>query len=134
MVDVARTNAGHDEVDVAFRVHDLATPLPFADASLGGVLAVLVLQHLPQPSAFLAEIRRCLRPGGHVLLTAPTHDRASPTSQNLYWRLRAACYLHVPGVVRFADPDSLVPLVEDQGLTVVRCEHRPGAVAVLARR
>ena len=82
----------------------------------------------------ISRVLAAMCSGGHVLLTAPTHDRASPTSQNLYWRLRAACYLHVPGVVRFADPDSLVPLVEDQGLTVVRCEHRPGAVAVLARR
>lgn len=133
MVEVARTRAAGDEVDVRFEVHDVRTPLRFADASLGGVLAVLVLQHLSHPAAFMAEIRRCLRPGGHLLITAPGRDSASPTSQTLYWRLRAVCYQHVPGVVRFYDTGSLRRLVEDQGLTVVECTGEPGRVSVLAR-
>ena len=107
MVEVARTRAALDEVDATFDVHDISAPLRFADASLGGVLAILVLQHLPHPAAFIAEIRRCLRPGGHLLITAPARDSMSRTSQNLYWRLRAACYLLVPGVVRFYDTNSL---------------------------
>src|SRR5438128_7420168 len=119
MVEVARTRAARDEVDATFDVHDVSAPLRFGDVSLGGVLAILVLQHLPHPPAFLAEIRRCLRPGGHLLITAPARDRSSLTSQNLYWRLRAACYHLVPGVVRFYDTSSLSRLVEDQGLTVV---------------
>ena len=92
MVEVARTRAARDEVDATFDVHDVSAPLRFADASLGGVLAILVVQHLPHPAAFIAEIRRCLRPGGHLLITAPARDSTSLTSQNLYWRLRAACY------------------------------------------
>ena len=89
MVEVARTRAARDEVDATFDVHDVSAPLRFADASLGGVLAILVLQHLPHPAAFIAEIRRCLRPGGHLLITAPARDSTSLTSQNLYWRLRS---------------------------------------------
>jgi hypothetical protein len=49
----------------------------------------------------------------------PDRDSTSLTSQNLYWRLRAACYRRMPGVVRFYDTNSLPRLVEDQGLTVV---------------
>ena len=90
MVEVARTRAARDEVDATFDVHDVSAPLRFADASLGGVLAILVLQHLPHPAAFIAEIRRCLRPGGHLLITAPARDGTSLTSQNLYWRLRGS--------------------------------------------
>src|SRR5204863_1237653 len=101
------------------------------DASLGGVLAILVLQHLPHPAGFIAEIRRCLRPGGHLLITAPARDTTSLTSQNLYWRLRAACYHLVPGVVRFYDMNSLPRLVEDPGLTVVDCKADSGRVSVL---
>ena len=74
MVEVARTRAARDEVDATFDVHDVSAPLRFADASLGGALAILVLQHLPHPAAFIAEIRRCLRPGGHLLITAPARD------------------------------------------------------------
>ncbi len=133
MVEVARRRAERHEVDATFDVHDVGAPLRFSDASLGGVLAVLVLQHLPHPAAFIAEIRRCLCPGGHLLITAPARDSRSVTSQNLYWRLRAACYLHVPGVVRFYDTSSLPRLVEHGGLTVVECNGEPGHVSVLAR-
>jgi SAM-dependent methyltransferase len=133
MVEVARTRAARDELDATFDVLDVSAPLRFADASLGGVLAILLVQHLPHPAAFIAEIRRCLRLGGHLLITAPVRDGRSLTSQNLYWRLRAACYLRVPGVVRFYDTSSLPHLVEDEGLTVVECNGEPGRVSVLAR-
>ena len=133
MVEVARTRAARDKVEVTFDVRDVSAPLLFADASLGGVLAILVVQHLPHPAAFIAEIRRCLRPGGHLLITAPARDSTSLTSQNLYWRLRAACYHLVPGVVRFYDTNSLPRLVEDQGLTVIQRNGGPGRVIVLAR-
>ena len=133
MVQAARTRAARDEVGATFGVGDVSGPLRFADASLGGVLAILVLQHLPDPAAFIAEIRRSLRPGGHLLVTAPARDSTPRTSQGLYWRLRAACYLLVPGVVRFYDANSLTRLVQDQGLTVVECTVEPGRVSVLAR-
>ncbi len=133
MIEVARTRAARDEVHARFDVHDVSAPLPFADASLGGVLAILVLQHLADPGAFINEIRRCLRPGGHLLITAPSHTRTSPTSQNLYWRLRTACYVHVPGIVRFSDTNSLPQLVQNHGLTVVECSGEPSGVSVLAR-
>jgi len=133
MVQVARTRAAREEVDASFEVYDVRAPLRFADASLGGVLAILVLQHLRHPAAFIAEIRRCLRPGGHLLITAPARGSTPRTSQHLYWRLRAACYHLVPGVVRFYDADSLTRLVQDHGLTVVECKAEPGRVSVLAR-
>ena len=133
MVEVARTRAPRDDVDATFDVHDVSAPLRFADASLGGVLAILVLQHLPHPAAFIAEIRRCLRPGGHLLITAPVRDATPLTEPSLCFRLRAVCYQHVPGVVRFYDASSLPHLVEDQGLTVLECNGEPSRVSVLAR-
>ena len=133
MVEVARARAARDDVDATFEVHDVSGPLRFADASLGGVLAVLVLQHFAHPAAFIAEIRRCLRPGGHLLITAPVRDATSLKSQSLYWRLRGTCYQRVPGAVRFYDTRTLASLVEDQGLTVVDCKGESGRVTVLAR-
>ena len=88
MVDVARDRAARDDLDVAYEVADVGTRLPFADGSLGGVLAILVIQHLPDPARFVTEIRRCLRPGGHLLLTAPDRQVAPLTTGSLYWRLR----------------------------------------------
>jgi SAM-dependent methyltransferase len=133
MVEVARARAERDGVAATFAVHDVAAPLRFADASLGAVLASLVLQHLSHPAAFITEIRRCLRPGGCLLMTAPARDSRTLTTPNPYWRLRAAFYHHVPGVVRFYDPCSLPRLVQDRGLTVVECNGEPGRVTVLAR-
>jgi SAM-dependent methyltransferase len=133
MVEVARTRAAREVVDATFNVDDVSAPLRFADASLGGVLAILVLQHLPHPAAFIADVRRCLRPGGHLLITAPARDSSSLTSDNLYWRLRAGCFRLLPGVVRFYDTNSLPRLVEGQGLTVVQCDGEPGRVSVLVR-
>jgi SAM-dependent methyltransferase len=133
MVEAARARAARDKAGATFGVHDVSAPLRFADASLAGVLAILVVQHLPHPAAFIAEIRRCLRPGGHLLITAPARGSTSLSSQHLYWRLRAACYQLVPGVVRFYDTNSLPRLVQDQGLTVVECNGGPGHVSVLAR-
>jgi SAM-dependent methyltransferase len=133
MVEVARSRAAREVTHATFDVNDVDGPLSFADASLDGALAILVVQHLSHPTAFVGEIRRCLRPGGFLLLTAPTRDTSSLTTQGLYWRLRAACYQRVPGVVSFHDTNSLPRLVEESGLTAIECNSEPGRVSVLAR-
>ena len=133
MIDVARRQAASDNVDGRFNVHDVSAPLPFGEASLGGVLAIHVIQHLPDHEAFMAEIRRCLRPGGHLLITAPARDRLPRGPQNLYWRLRAAFYTYVPGLARFYDTRSLTRLIEGQGLTIVESKGEPSRVSALAR-
>lgn len=47
------------------------TRFPFPDASFDGVLCNQVLEHVFEPTAFLSEIHRVLRPGGRLLLTVP---------------------------------------------------------------
>lgn len=144
MIDVARRRAARDDIMATFRVDDLSEPLPFADASLGGALAILVVQHLPDPASFIAEVRRCLKPGGHLLVRAPAPIRAGRglgvdgsetpvVRRGLYWRMRAAFYTYLPGLVRFYDMDALQRLVEDQGLTVVERNGSGTSVTVIAR-
>jgi SAM-dependent methyltransferase len=49
-----------------------ADRLPFPDASFAGVVSNCVLEHIPPLEASLAEIARCLRPGGKLVITVPS--------------------------------------------------------------
>lgn len=68
---------GRRGVDPMPDVYAKAEDLPFRDGSLDTVLAMSLLTYLPEPSAFLDESRRVLRPGGMALLEftqmAPIH-------------------------------------------------------------
>jgi SAM-dependent methyltransferase len=45
--------------------------LPFRDSAVDGIMCNEVLEHVPEPSAALDEIRRVLRPGGLAYITVP---------------------------------------------------------------
>ena len=47
--------------------------LPFAAASLDGVVMTDVLHHIPDVSAFFYETARCVRPGGRIAMVEPWH-------------------------------------------------------------
>jgi SAM-dependent methyltransferase len=44
------------------------------DASFDLVMAIAVVEHVPSPSAFIAEMRRLVKPGGGAVLIQPTQD------------------------------------------------------------
>lgn len=50
------------------RVQADAEALPFADGSIDAFFSIATLEHVPNPELALAEIDRCLKPGGRVLL------------------------------------------------------------------
>jgi SAM-dependent methyltransferase len=45
--------------------------LPFGNGSFDTVFSSQVLEHVPEPAQMVAEIGRVLRPGGHLILSAP---------------------------------------------------------------
>ena len=47
------------------------TSIPEPDGSFDAVLCTEVFEHLPEPTAALREFARLLKPGGHLILTAP---------------------------------------------------------------
>jgi SAM-dependent methyltransferase len=61
-----------------------AQELPVAAGSLRAIVMANVLHHLPQPSRFLAEATRCVRPGGAIVMIEPW---ASRWSRLIYTRL-----------------------------------------------
>ena len=60
-----------------------ATDLPFKADSLGSVVMVDVLHHIPQPRSFFAEASRCLVPGGKIVMVEPW---VTPWSRVVYTR------------------------------------------------
>jgi SAM-dependent methyltransferase len=62
-----------------------ARSMPLADSCIDVVLITQVLEHVPDPIAVIAEIRRVLKPGGILLLSVPSvfPQHGSPGD---YWR------------------------------------------------
>ena len=54
---------------------DVDQPLPFADVSFDGVVLKDLLEHVADPVAVVAEVRRVLRPGGRVFASSPDAQR-----------------------------------------------------------
>ena len=54
---------------------DVDQPLPFDDASFDGVVLKDLLEHVADPVAVVAEVRRVLRPGGLVFASSPDAQR-----------------------------------------------------------
>ena len=48
--------------------------LPFADAQFDAAVSINVMEHVPDPAAFVAETARVLRLGGRVLMVTPNGD------------------------------------------------------------
>jgi ubiquinone/menaquinone biosynthesis C-methylase UbiE len=67
MLAIARQRATSLGIDADLREGD-AEHLPFGDASFDTVVCGLALCTIPRPAAALAEMRRVLTPGGHLLL------------------------------------------------------------------
>lgn len=47
------------------------TTIPEPDASFDAIMCIEVFEHLPDPLRALQEFSRLLKPGGHLILTAP---------------------------------------------------------------
>lgn len=67
MLAEARRKPGAEAIH--FLSHDLHHELPFAPRHFDLVLSGLVLEHLDPLAPFMAEVHRCLRPGGRAVLS-----------------------------------------------------------------
>jgi SAM-dependent methyltransferase len=123
---------------------DLVAPadaLPLHDGSFAVVLCTQVLEHVPEPSAVLAECFRVLEPGGKLALTVPLlwqlhelpHDYYRFTAPGLQYLLRKAGFVEVTVAPRSDGFTALAQLLAnlswimgdaDDGLMPQRAEGR----------
>ncbi|NKI40822.1 class I SAM-dependent methyltransferase [Streptomyces physcomitrii] len=110
--------------------------LPFASGSVDAVLFSEVIEHLVDPDSALDELRRVLRPGGHLMLSTPNlaawYNRAlllagvqpvfsEVSLRGIYGRPGS----EVVGHLRLATARALAELVRARGFEVVRVAGAP---------
>ena len=115
-----------------------ASHLPIRSGSLDAATTHSVLYLLPDQPAALAEVARCLRPGGRVVLLEPQRGlratalgllRALPTPR---WALTAACWRTMSAAYGRYSKDSIRAMMEQAGLRVLRVDEALGGLALLA--
>jgi SAM-dependent methyltransferase len=90
MVDHARSriekNVSDKMSNVAFRVADLADPLPFENDSFDGIVSPLVLHYMKDWRPALREMNRVLKPNGWLLFSThhPAADAARLGTHNYF--------------------------------------------------
>ena len=111
MIEEARRRLGwRDNVDL--RQADLER-LPIVDDELDAALMILVLHHVTDPEAVFAEVARCLRPGGRlVILDMEPHERIEYREQMGHQWLGFA-------------PNELTTWLERAGFDTVRYRRLP---------
>lgn len=109
-------------LDISLERHPMvvgdARFLPFKDNTFDGIICSEVIEHVFEKEKVLEEIRRVLRAGGWVILTAP-----------MSWGLHYEPY----DFWRFT-PYSLRRMLEDQGFQVVRMEKVGGLFSLIGSR
>jgi ubiquinone/menaquinone biosynthesis C-methylase UbiE len=102
--------------------------LPFDDASFEAVVANFVINHVGDPAAAVAEMRRVTRPGGRVAVTL--WPQPATVAQGLWTMVYRRAEIEITGLVgvdpakNFArTPEGVTELLRNAGLTEVVAER-----------
>ena len=109
MLAKARAKPGADQV--TWVEHDLASKLPFLDASFDRVVCALVVDHVRELRAFFAELRRITRPGGAIVVSVMHPAMMLKGTQARF---------HDPATGQEVRPESVAHQVSDYVMAAVR--------------
>ncbi|MBF7728984.1 class I SAM-dependent methyltransferase [Pseudomonas sp. N040] len=90
-------------------------PLPVASESMTRVIAMEVLEHVPDPAAFLAELQRVGEPGALYLLVVPDE-----LAEQMQQGLAPEYYFREPNHIHVFGREQFVRMVAEAGLEVVQ--------------
>lgn len=117
--EAAKAHAGLSGLTVDYRAGELA------EQGLGQfdvVTSMEVIEHVTDPAAFVAELARCLKPDGLLIMSTPNRTAASriflvEAAERLGQVPRGTHDWH-----QFLTPEELTALLADAGLTVVEMQ------------
>lgn len=98
----------------------------FSDACFDLVTARHVIEHIPDPNAFMSEVARILRPGGYFHVRTPNNRALGRNLFGKYWFPN-----EVPRHLVLFSPDSLTLLAGRHGLKKLRVMTQSTPKAVL---
>jgi SAM-dependent methyltransferase len=105
---------------------DEREPLPFGDDAFDVVWAGETIEHVVDPVAWLAEVRRVLRFGGRLVLTTPYHGRVATVLLGLRASAFDAHFDPRADHLRFFSARTLRSLLRDAGFTDVAVSAHGG--------
>jgi ubiquinone/menaquinone biosynthesis C-methylase UbiE len=117
---VRRAREQHPWLDV--RHVEEGDPLPLGDQEVDAVWAGEVIEHVVDPVALMAEVRRVLRFGGLLLVTTPYHGRVATALLALRGHAFDEHFDPRADHLRFFTTRSLESVIGDAGFRDVRIE------------
>lgn len=99
-----------------------AEKLPYASETFEIVSCRVAAHHFSDRGAFLREVHRVLKPGGHFLLIDGSVPDGEPEAEEWIHQVEK---LRDPSHGRFLSPAAWTARCEEAGLSVLRCETHP---------
>ena len=99
---------------------------PFPEGSFSVIHFSHLIEHVPDPRGFLAEVRRLLVPGGHAVVVTPNRKGFQARLLGTKWRSCIADHVHL------FSPDGLARLLEETGFSILRTQTWGGLAKGLA--
>ena len=97
------------------KVTDLENGLPYADEAFSLVTCLELVEHIARAEDLLSEIRRVLRPKGHLLLSAPNFSYWNHRIRYLFGARPFNESIHL----RYFNKKSLLSLFKDAGFRII---------------